>query len=262
MTPDTKKVALITGSTSGIGLAVARVLASAGFNIALNGFGKAEEIEAVRQDIEKTYGVQVIFSPADISQYEEVAAMVEDVEARLGSLDVLVNNAGIQFTSPAEDFPIEKWKQMIDINLSGVFYGIRAVLPAMKKRGYGRIVNIASVHGVVASINKTAYVAAKHGVVGLTKVVALENARLNITCNAVCPGWVLTPLVQKQIEDRAKAGGVSVEQASIDLLSEKQPNARFATPEEVGELVRYLVSDAARGITGTVQVIDGGWSAQ
>jgi 3-hydroxybutyrate dehydrogenase len=256
------KGALVTGSTSGIGLAIARALAAEGFHIALNGFGDEAEIESIRQAIEKDYGVKAIFSPADISQYEAVAAMVEDVEARLGSLDVLVNNAGIQFTSPAEDFPIEKWKQIIDLNLSGVFYGIRAALPAMKKRGYGRIVNIASVHGVVASINKTAYVAAKHGVVGLTKVVALENARLNITCNAVCPGWVLTPLVQKQIEDRAKAGGISVEQASIDLLSEKQPNARFATPEEVGELVRYLVSDAARGITGTVQVIDGGWSAQ
>jgi 3-hydroxybutyrate dehydrogenase len=256
------KGALVTGSTSGIGLAIARALAAEGFHIALNGFGDEAEIESIRQAIEKDYGVKAIFSPADISQYEAVAAMVEDVEARLGSLDVLVNNAGIQFTSPAEDFPIEKWKQIIDLNLSGVFYGIRAALPAMKKRGYGRIVNIASVHGVVASVNKTAYVAAKHGVVGLTKVVALENARLNITCNAVCPGWVLTPLVQKQIEDRAKAGGISVEQASIDLLSEKQPNARFATPEEVGELVRYLVSDAARGITGTVQVIDGGWSAQ
>lgn len=256
------KGALVTGSTSGIGLAIARALAAEGFHIALNGFGDEAEIESIRQAIEKDYGVKAIFSPADISQYEAVAAMVEDVEARLGSLDVLVNNAGIQFTSPAEDFPIEKWKQIIDLNLSGVFYGIRAALPAMKKRGYGRIVNISSVHGVVASVNKTAYVAAKHGVVGLTKVVALENARLNITCNAVCPGWVLTPLVQKQIEDRAKAGGISVEQASIDLLSEKQPNARFATPEEVGELVRYLVSDAARGITGTVQVIDGGWSAQ
>ncbi len=256
------KGALVTGSTSGIGLAIARALAAEGFHIALNGFGDEAEIESIRQAIEKDYGVKAIFSPADISQYEAVAAMVEDVEARLGSLDVLVNNAGIQFTSPAEDFPIEKWKQIIDLNLSGVFYGIRAALPAMKKRGYGRIVNISSVHGVVASVNKTAYVAAKHGVVGLTKVVALENARLNITCNAVCPGWVLTPLVQKQIEDRAKASGISVEQASIDLLSEKQPNARFATPEEVGELVRYLVSDAARGITGTVQVIDGGWSAQ
>lgn len=256
------KGALVTGSTSGIGLAIARALAAEGFHIALNGFGDEAEIESIRQAIEKDYGVKAIFSPADISQYEAVAAMVEDVEARLGSLDVLVNNAGIQFTSPAEDFPIEKWKQIIDLNLSGVFYGIRAALPAMKKRGYGRIVNISSVHGVVASVNKTAYVAAKHGVVGLTKVVALENARLNITCNAVCPGWVSTPLVQKQIEDRAKASGISVEQASIDLLSEKQPNARFATPEEVGELVRYLVSDAARGITGTVQVIDGGWSAQ
>jgi 3-hydroxybutyrate dehydrogenase len=256
------KVALVTGSTSGIGLAIARVLAADGFHIALNGFGDAREIETIRQKIEDEFGVKAIFSPADISNYEDVAAMVSDVETRLGSVDVLVNNAGIQFVSAAEDFPIEKWKQIIDINLSGVFYGIRAALSGMKKRGYGRIVNIASVHGVVASANKTAYVAAKHGVVGLTKVVALENARLNITCNAVCPGWVLTPLVQKQIEDRAKAGAISVEQASIDLLSEKQPNARFATPEEVGELVRYLVSDAARGITGTVQVIDGGWSAQ
>lgn len=256
------KVALVTGSTSGIGLAIARVLAEDGFHIALNGFGDAAEIESIRQKIETDFGVRAIFSPADISNYDDVARMVSDVETHLGSLDVLVNNAGIQFTASAEEFPIEKWKQIIDLNLSGVFYGIRAVLTGMKKRGYGRIVNIASVHGLVASVNKTAYVAAKHGVIGLTKVVALENARLNITCNAVCPGWVLTPLVQKQIEDRAKARGMSVEEASLDLLSEKQPNVRFALPEEVGELVRYLVSDAARGITGTVQVIDGGWSAQ
>jgi 3-hydroxybutyrate dehydrogenase len=256
------KVALITGSTSGIGLGIATVLAKTGAAIVLNGFGDAVEIEKVRRDMEETHGVKVAYIAADISRYDEVEAMVKTAEKEMGSVDILVNNAGIQFVSPAEDFPIEKWNQVLGINLSGVFYGIRAALPGMKSRGFGRIVNVASVHGLVASPNKAAYVAAKHGVVGLSKVIALETAKMNITCNAICPGWVLTPLVQKQIDDRAAKNGTTIEEEERELLSEKQPNLRFAQPEEIGGMVVYLCSDAARNVTGTALSIDGAWSAQ
>lgn len=256
------KVALVTGSTSGIGLGIAHVLAGEGYHIVLNGFGDAAEIEKTRVEIESKFSVKAIFADADVTNYESVAAMIAKAEGELGSVDVLVNNAGVQFVAPADEFPLDQWNKIININMTGVFYGIRAALPGMKKRGYGRIINIASAHGLVASVGKAAYVAAKHGVVGLTKVVALENARSNITCNAICPGWVLTALVQKQIDDRAAKQGISVEKASEDLLLEKQPNARFATPEEIGGLAAYLCSDVARNVTGTTVSIDGAWTAQ
>lgn len=256
------KVALITGSTSGIGLGIAHVLAADGYHIVLNGFGDAAEIEKTRADTESKFGVKCIFVGADVTNYDSVAAMVAEAEAKLGSVDVVVNNAGVQFVAPTDEFPLDQWAKIININLNGVFYGIRASLPGMKKRGYGRIINIASAHGLVASAGKAAYVSAKHGVVGLTKVVALENARQNITCNAICPGWVLTPLVQKQIDDRAAKDGISVQQASDELLLEKQPNARFATPDEIGAMVSYLCSDGARNVTGTTLSIDGAWTAQ
>jgi 3-hydroxybutyrate dehydrogenase len=256
------KVALVTGSTSGIGLGIDRVLASEGYHVVINGFGDPAEIEKIRQDIETSYGVKCMFVAADVTKYESICDMVKQVEDKMGSIDILVNNAGVQFVSPTDEFPLDQWDKIIGINLTGVFYCIRAALAGMKKRGFGRIVNIASAHGLVASSGKAAYVAAKHGVVGLTKVVALENARQNITCNAICPGWVLTPLVQKQIDDRAQKQGISVEKAAEDLLLEKQPNARFATPEEIGAMVTYLCSDAARNVTGTTLSIDGAWTAQ
>ena len=256
------KVALITGSTSGIGLGIAKVMASKGCHIAINGFGDKDEIEVERSGIEAEYGVTCIYFHADISDYDSVAAMVENAERQMGGVDILVNNAGIQFTSRVEDFPIEKWKAILDINLSGVFYGARAALPGMRKRGFGRIINIASAHGLVASTDKAAYVAAKHGVVGLSKVIALETADVDITCNAICPGWVLTPLVQKQIDDKAEKSGKSPETVANEMLAEKQARIQFTTPEEIGEMASYLASDAARNITGSAFSIDGGWVAR
>ena len=256
------KVALITGSTSGIGLGLAEVMAAEGYHIVLNGFGDATEIEKTRAAIESQFGVKALFVGADVTNYESVAAMITEAESKLGSVDIIVNNAGVQFVAPIDEFPLDQWQKIININLTGVFYGTKAALTGMKKRGFGRIINIASAHGLVASAGKAAYVAAKHGVVGLTKVTALENARANITANAICPGWVLTPLVQKQIDDRAVKEGIPVTQASEELLLEKQPNARFATPEEIGGLVVYLCSDAARNVTGTTLSIDGAWTAQ
>lgn len=255
------KVALITGSTSGIGLGISKVLASKGCNIVINGFGEAADIEKERAGIEKEYGVKCIYLAADISKYESVATLVSESEKQMGSLDIIVNNAGIQFTSKAEDFPIEKWQAVIDTNLSGVFYGVKAALPGMRKRNFGRIINIASAHGLVGSVEKIAYVAAKHGVVGLSKVVALETGDVDITCNAICPGWVLTPLVQKQIDDKAKKLGKTPDEISNEMLSEKQAKIQFTTPEEIGEMVVYLASDAAKNVTGTTFSIDGGWTA-
>lgn len=256
------KVALVTGSTSGIGLGIVHILAGQGCNIVMNGFGDAAEIEKTRADTEQKFGVKCIFVAADVTKYNEVENMIKTAEDTLGAVDIMVNNAGVQFVAPVDEFPLDQWQKIININLTGVFHGIRAVLPGMKKRGFGRIINIASAHGLVASEGKAAYVSAKHGVVGLTKVVALENAKQNITCNAICPGWVLTPLVQKQIEDKAAKEGISVEQASDELLSEKQPNGRFATPEEIGELAVYLCSEGARNVNGTHLSIDGCWTAQ
>ncbi len=256
------KTALVTGSTSGIGLATARALAADGANIMLNGFGEAAAIEKERAGLEKEFGVKALYSPADMSKPGEIADMIATTEKSFGSLDVLVNNAGIQFVANIEDFPIEKWDAVIAINLSSSFHTIRAVVPGMKTRQWGRIINIASAHGLVASGQKVAYVAAKHGVVGMTKVAAIELANSGITANAICPGWVLTPLVQRQLEARAAAEGISVEQAADAFLSEKQPMKRFSTPEGVGGLAVFLCSDAAETITGVPLSIDGGWVAQ
>jgi 3-hydroxybutyrate dehydrogenase len=256
------KTALVTGSTSGIGLATARALAADGANIVINGFGDKAAIEAERAGLEKDFGIKAIYSPADMSKPAEIAEMIATAEKTFGTLDVLVNNAGIQHVANIEDFPVEKWDAVIAINLSSAFHGIRAAMPGMKRRKWGRIINIASAHGLVASAQKVAYVAAKHGIVGMTKVVALEAANDGVTCNAICPGWVLTPLVQKQIDDRAKASGKTVREEEIALLSEKQPMHQFSKPESIGALAVFLSSDAAATITGSAYSIDGGWVAQ
>jgi 3-hydroxybutyrate dehydrogenase len=256
------KNALVTGSTSGIGLAIARALAADGANLTINGFGDKNAIERERSTIEREFGVKVRYSPADMSKASEVAAMIAEAEKAFGSLDVLVNNAGIQHVANVEDFPIDRWDAIIAINLSSSFHTTRAALPGMKKRKWGRIINIASAHGLVASGQKAAYVAAKHGLVGLTKVVAIETANDGITCNAICPGWVLTPLVQQQLDARAKAEGLSNEQAKVELISEKQPMHEFTKPENIGALTVFLASDAAASITGSAYSIDGGWVAQ
>jgi 3-hydroxybutyrate dehydrogenase len=256
------KNALVTGSTSGIGLAYARALAAEGANVTINGFGEAAAIEKERAGIEKDFGVKAIYSGADMTKPAEIADMVKTTEKTFGSLDVLVNNAGIQFVAKIEDFPIEKWDAVIATNLSAAFHAIRVAIPGMKARKWGRIINIASAHGLVASGEKVAYVAAKHGIVGLTKVVAVEAANDGVTCNAICPGWVLTPLVQQQIDARAKQEGKTVEQANNELLSEKQPMLKFSTPEHVGALAVFLAGDAAETITGSSYSIDGGWTAQ
>jgi 3-hydroxybutyrate dehydrogenase len=256
------KSVVVTGSTSGIGLAIARAFAREGCNLTINGFGDAAAIEKERAGIEKEFGVKAIYSGADMTKPADIADMIATTEKTFGACDVLVNNAGIQFVAKVEDFPIEKWDAVIATNLSAAFHTCRVALPGMKKRKFGRIINIASAHGLVASAEKVAYVAAKHGIIGLTKVVALETANDGITCNAISPGWVLTPLVQKQIEDRAKAQGKSVEQASNELLSEKQPMLKFTTPENIGALAVFLAGDAAESITGSSYSIDGGWTAQ
>lgn len=254
--------AIVTGSTSGIGLGIANVLASKGANLVITGFGDADAIEKERTGLAEKYGVEVVYSNADMSKPDDVRAMVELCVEKLGSVDILVNNAGIQHTASVEEFPEEKWHQVIAINLSGIFFAIQAALPHMKKKGFGRIINIGSVHGLIASKHKAAYVAAKHGVVGLSKVVALENAGTGITSNTICPGWVHTPLVQKQIEAMAEEQGISVEAATEKLLIEKQPSKQFATPEQMGELAAFLSSEAAAQITGTAIPVDGGWTAQ
>src|SRR5215469_6069530 len=254
--------AIVTGSTSGIGLGIAHALASGGCNIMLNGFGDASAIEAEQKDIAEKFDVEVAFSPADLSQQAEVSEMIDVATRRFGRVDILVNNAGIQHTAPIETFPVDKWDAIIAINLSSNFHAIRAVIPQMKRRNWGRIINIASAHGLVASADKSAYVAAKHGVIGLTKAVALETANTGITCNAICPGWVLTPLVKKQINERAESEGISADIAKAKLLSEKQPSHEFATPEQIGALVVFLCSSAAAQIRGAALTVDGGWTAQ
>lgn len=256
------KVALVTGSTSGIGLAMARAIAAQGADIMLNGFGEAGEIEAIRSGLAGEFGVRVAYNAADMSSGEDCAGLVRAAQTELGGCDILVNNAGIQYTAPIEEFPVERWDAIIAINLSQSFHTIRAALPGMYERGWGRIINIASVHGRVASVNKAAYVAAKHGLVGLTKVVALEAAGRGVTCNAICPGWVLTPLIQAQVDIRAAEKGLSQEDAKANLLAEKQPSKQFATTEQVGGLAAFICSPAADQITGQELGIDGGWTAQ
>jgi 3-hydroxybutyrate dehydrogenase len=256
------KVALVTGSTSGIGLGIARALAGAGADVMLNGFGDAKEIEALRARVADEFGVRARYDGADLTKPADVRGMIERATAQLGRVDILINNAGIQHTASLEEFPDERWDAVLAINLSSNFHAIKAVLPQMRRRNWGRIVNIASAHGLVASATKAAYVAAKHGVLGLTKVVALETAATGITCNAICPGWVLTPLVQKQIDDMAKREKLSGEEAKQRLLMEKQPSGEFATPEQIGALVLFLCSDAAAQIRGAALPVDGGWTAQ
>jgi 3-hydroxybutyrate dehydrogenase len=256
------KTAIVTGSTSGIGLGIARALGGTGANLMLNGFGDPAQIEALRAGLAKEFGVRVAFSGADMSKPGQIREMVEMATKEFGSVDILVNNAGIQHTAPVDDFPEDRWDAVIAINLSSNFHAIKAVLPQMKRRNWGRIVNIASVHGLVASIEKSAYVTAKHGVLGLTKTVALETAKTGITCNAICPGWVLTPLVQKQIDDRAGREAISVEQAKSQMLAEKQPSGEFATPEQIGAVCAFLCSDAAAQVRGVALPVDGGWLAQ
>jgi 3-hydroxybutyrate dehydrogenase len=256
------KVAIVTGSTSGIGLGIARALAAEGASLLLNGFGGATEIEALRKDLAQSHGVAVGYSGADMTGPDQIAGMVALAHETLGGVDILVNNAGIQHTASIEDFPAEKWNAVIAINLSAAFHAMQAAIPLMKRAGWGRIINIASAHGLVASANKAAYVAAKHGIVGLTKVAGIELANAGVTCNAICPGWVLTPLVQKQIDARAEREGKPVEEVSRELLAEKQPMLAFSTPEQIGAMSVYLCSEAARTITGTTLSIDGGWTAQ
>jgi 3-hydroxybutyrate dehydrogenase len=256
------KVALVTGSTSGIGQGIAEALATEGASVMLNGFGDPAKIEDLRVSLEQRFGVKALYSGADISKGAQIAEMVAETQKSLGSLDILVNNAGIQFTAPVEEFPEEKWDQIIAINMSGVFHGMKAAIPGMKAKGWGRIINVASAHGLVASPFKVAYVAAKHGVLGMTKVAAIELANAGVTVNAICPGWVLTPLVQKQLEDRAKELGTTVEKETHAFVTEKQPMAQFSTPEQIGGLAVFLCSDAARTITGVPLSIDGGWTAQ
>jgi 3-hydroxybutyrate dehydrogenase len=256
------KVALVTGSTSGIGQGIAEALAAEGADIMLNGFGDAAAIEKLRASTAEKFGVRVAYNGADLSKAAGVAGLIAATEAELGSLDILVNNAGIQFVAPVEDFPDERWDLIIALNLSAVFHGMKAAIPGMKKRGWGRIINIASAHGLVASEGKVAYVAAKHGVVGATKVAGIELANDGITVNAICPGWVLTPLVQKQLDDRAAKEGKDVASLTHDFLVEKQPMAKFTSTEQIGGLAVFLCSEAAATITGAPISIDGGWVAQ
>jgi 3-hydroxybutyrate dehydrogenase len=257
-----KRNALVTGSTSGIGLAIARALAKDGANVVINGMGEAAAIETERAGIEKDFGVKALYDGADMAKPAEIAAMVESAEEKLGSLDILVNNAGIQFVSPIEDFPIEKWDAIIAINLSAAFHAIRAATPGMKARKWGRIVNTASAHSLVASPFKSAYVSAKHGVAGLTKTVALELATFGVTANCISPGYVWTPLVEKQIPDTMKARGLTKEQVINDVLLASQPTKQFVTSDQVASLAVYLCSDAAAQITGANLSIDGGWTAE
>jgi len=256
------KVAVITGSTSGIGLGIARQFAEAGADVLLNGFGDAGEIERLQRAISDKCGVRTAYSGADMSKPDQIAGMVEQATRELSRVDILINNAGIQYTAPVHEFPTDRWDAIIAINLSAAFHASKAALPQMLERDWGRIINIASAHGLVASAQKSAYVASKHGIVGLTKVTALETATTGVTCNAICPGWVLTPLVQKQIDDRAAREGISVAQAKHDLLAEKQPSLEFVTPEQLGVFAVFLCSDAAQQIRGQALAMDGGWTAQ
>lgn len=254
------RTAVVTGSTSGIGLAIATAFAEAGANVVVNGLGDATSNEAAIRQVAKS-GRRVVFDPADMLRHNQIAAMIERTERDFGSVDILVNNAGIQHVAPVEEFPIEKWDAIIAINLSSAFHAVRSAVPGMKRRGWGRIINICSAHSLVASPYKTAYVAAKHGLAGFTKVVALELAETGVTSNAISPGFVWTPLVERQLPDLARSKGVTIEELKKDLLSE-QPTRRFVNVEEIGALAVFLASDAARSITGANYSIDGGWTAR
>ena len=252
------KTALVTGSTSGIGLGIAKALARQGANIVVNGFG---DVDGPKAQIE-ALGVKTAYHGADMSKPAEIADMMKFAAATFGRVDVLVNNAGIQHVSSVEEFPVDKWDAIIAINLSSAFHTTRLAIPAMRSANWGRIINVASTHGLVASPLKSAYVASKHGLVGFTKSVALETATTGVTCNAICPGWVLTALVQKQIDDRASREGIAVDKARHDLLAEKEPSLQFTTPEELGELAVFFCSDAANNVRGVAWNMDGGWAAQ
>jgi 3-hydroxybutyrate dehydrogenase len=256
------KSAIVTGSTSGIGLGIATALAAEGCALMLNGFGDPGEIERLRAELAGKYGVDAAYSPADMSKPAQIRDLVADTVRRFGGVDILVNNAGIQHVAKVVDFPEDRWDAVIAINMNAAFHAIKAALPHMLARKWGRIINIASAHGLVASGEKSAYVTAKHGLVGLTRVVAIETANDGVTCNAICPGWVLTPLVQKQIEARAAAEGIPVREAREDLLREKQPMLEFTTPEQLGALAVFLCGEAAKTITGAALSVDGGWVAQ
>lgn len=255
------KTAIVTGSTSGIGLGMARALAAQGANVMLNGFGDATVIDGIRKEL-GALGVGVDYHAADMTKPAEIADLVAQTAARFGGVDILINNAGIQHVAPIEEFPVDRWDAVIAINLSSAFHTMRVALPGMKQRGWGRIINIASVHGLVASTAKSAYVAAKHGIVGLTKVAALETATTGVTVNAICPGWVLTPLVQKQVDARAQAAGISNEDAKRALLAEKEPSMQFTTAEQLAELAVFFCSPAADNVRGVAWAMDGGWTAQ
>ncbi|WP_299705390.1 3-hydroxybutyrate dehydrogenase [uncultured Tateyamaria sp.] len=256
------RTAIITGSTSGIGLGIAEAFAAQGFNIMLNGFGDANEIEATRADLDAKSAGTVAYHGADMTKPDQIADLVATTEAQFGAVDILVNNAGIQHVAPVEEFPLEKWDAIIAINMSSAFHTIRAALPGMKERGFGRVINVASAHGLVASPYKSAYVTAKHGIVGLTKTVALEAAQHGVTVNAVCPGYVLTPLVEGQIPDTAKARGITEEEVKRDVLLAAQPTKEFVTVEQLGAVCAFLASEAAASVTGIAMPVDGGWVAQ
>ena len=252
------KTALVTGSTSGIGLGIAKALARQGANVVLNGFG---DVEAAKAEV-AAFGTRVSYHGADMSRPEQIEDMMRAAAEEFGRIDILVNNAGIQHVAPVEDFPVERWDGILAINLSSAFHTSRLALPAMRAANWGRIINLASVHGLVASAGKAAYVAAKHGLIGLTKVTALETATSGVTCNAICPGWVLTPLVQKQVDAKAAAQGISNEEATRQLLGEKEPSMQFTTPDELGELAVFLCSPAGNNVRGVAWNMDGGWTAQ
>lgn len=256
------KNAVITGSTSGIGLGIAHALAAQGANIVLNGFGDAQGIQSLTEEFTNRYGVQAMHHPADMAKPDQIDDLIKESAHRFAQIDILVNNAGIQHVANIEEFPVEKWDAILAINLTSAFHTIRLALPGMKSRNWGRIINIASAHGLVASAQKSAYVAAKHGIIGLTKTVALETALHNITCNAICPGWVLTPLVQQQVDSRAAQNNLAVEDAKKALLAEKQPSQEFVTPSQLGALSVFLCSEEAAQVRGAAWNMDGGWLAQ